>query len=98
MARNVRLLAPAKILKEKHLKLKLARGGDHNSGLARGIEALGWGMASKFEADPSEAGELLDIAFKVERNTHKDFGGHLQLVLCDFARSSKVLSASNCER
>jgi single-stranded-DNA-specific exonuclease len=86
IARQARSLAPALILKGKHLKLKLARGVDNSSGLARGIEALGWGMAGRFEANPFEAGQLLDVAFTIERNSHRDFGGHLQLNLRDWLR------------
>ncbi|MGA2963148.1 MAG: single-stranded-DNA-specific exonuclease RecJ [Candidatus Korobacteraceae bacterium] len=84
IARKVRSLAPAKILKGKHLKLKLARGVDSSSGLARGIEGLGWGMAGQFEGKPFEAGQSLDVAFTIERNNHQDFGGHLQLNLRDW--------------
>ncbi len=87
IARKARSLAPAKILKGKHLKLKLARGVDNSSGLARSIEALGWGMAARFESNPFEAGQLLDLAFTLERNSHSDFGGHLQLNLRDWSRS-----------
>ena len=60
---------------------------DNSSGLARGIEALGWGMAERFEGNPFEAGQLLDIAFTIERNNHSDFGGQLQLILRDFLPS-----------
>jgi single-stranded-DNA-specific exonuclease len=87
IARKARSLRPARILKGKHLKLKLARGVDNSSGLARGIDALGWGMAERFEGNPFEAGQLLDIAFTVERNNHSDFGAHLQLNLRDWRRS-----------
>jgi len=30
---------------------------------------------------------LLDIAFTIERNSHSDFGGHLQLSLRDWSCS-----------
>jgi single-stranded-DNA-specific exonuclease len=97
VARGVHCPAPAKVLKGKHLKLRvapepgpparrdLARGGDDAKRLARPIDALGWGMASRFEAAPFPAGELLDLAFTLERNEHQDFGGELQLRLCDYA-------------
>jgi single-stranded-DNA-specific exonuclease len=87
ITRKARSLRPARILKGKHLKLKLARGVDNRSGLARGIDALGWGMAGSFEGNPFEAGQLLDVAFTIERNNHSDFGGHLQLNLRDWSRS-----------
>ena len=87
VARGVCSLQPARILKGKHLKLKLKRGVDDTSGLARAIDALGWGMASRFEDNPFAAGQLLEIAFTIERNSHSDFGGHLQLTLRDWSCS-----------
>ena len=50
----------------------------------RGNLALGWGMAGRFKGDPFETGQLLDVAFTIERNNHRDFGGHLQLNLRDW--------------
>lgn len=86
VARRVRMLTEPRILKEKHLKLKLARGtdGGRATGLARGIDALGWRMAERFQQHPPAFGDALDVAYRIERNTHPDFGGTLQLVLCDY--------------
>ncbi len=85
VARGARSLAPARVLKGKHLKLKFAR---QSNGAMRPIEALGWGMAARFEAAPFAPGDLLDLAFTIERDGHKDFGERLQLCLCDFARAA----------
>jgi single-stranded-DNA-specific exonuclease len=86
VARRVRSLAPARVLKGKHLKLKIARDANAAARLASAIDALGWGMASRFEAAPFAAGDLLDLAFTIERNDHQDFGGELQLCIRDYAR------------
>jgi single-stranded-DNA-specific exonuclease len=93
VTRGVRSLAPARILKGKHLKLRVghvgaAPPGRPNGGGARfagSFDALGWGMASRFEAAPFQPGALLDLAFTIERNGHQEFGGELQLCLCDYA-------------
>ena len=71
----------AKVLKEKHLKLRLRRGGDYG---ARSIEALGWRMARRLENEPLIPGSTLDAAFRIERNPRPEFGGGLQLILKDY--------------
>jgi single-stranded-DNA-specific exonuclease len=89
-ARNVRLLAPPKILKDKHIKLKFK--ADENGSKDRRIEnrelrtvlnALGWNMADRLQESPLLAGDAIDIAFTIGHNDHPDFGG-LELTLRDF--------------
>jgi hypothetical protein len=45
-------------------------------------------MAHRLEAEPLSGGEAVDVLFRIEQNTHKDFGGGLQLVLSDFRRTA----------
>lgn len=87
VARGVRNGGPARVLKQKHIKLNLLRygAGQPSGALSRGIDALGWRMAERLAAQPLEGGDVLDVAFRIERNHHPDFGGGLQLVLCDYA-------------
>jgi single-stranded-DNA-specific exonuclease len=103
VTRRARLLAPAKLLKEKHLKLKMARSpapgleqapvrvpvrpGPYPGSPTSSIDALGWGMAARFAAAPLQAGELVEAAFTIDRNEHPDFGGNLELCLRDLTRS-----------
>ena len=83
VARGVRN-SETRILKEKHVKLKLLRYDNGTLGpLSRCVEALGWRMAERLEREPIDPGDRIDVAFRVERNNHSDFGGALQLVLCD---------------
>jgi single-stranded-DNA-specific exonuclease len=86
VAQRVRMLTEPRILKEKHIKLKLARGvdGSRSTAMARGLDALGWRMAERLKKHPLAFGDSLDVAYRIEKNTHPDFGGTLQLVLCDF--------------
>jgi single-stranded-DNA-specific exonuclease len=86
--KGARLLAPPRVLKEKHIKLKVA--GQNG----RAFDALAWRMADTLQPMNLVAGESLDLAFRMEENQHPDFGG-LQLVLCDAARSAVAATATS---
>lgn len=89
VARGVVLMGEPKVMREKHLKLKLRRYLKAQPGaLSRGLDALGWRMACRLEAEPLAGGDRLDVLFCIEQNTHPEFGGGLQLVLSDFRRST----------
>ena len=83
-ARGVRLLQPPRLLKDIHVKLRVAA-----SSAGRSFDALGWRMAERIAPLSLVAGDSLDIAFTVEENTHPDFGG-LQLELRDVAKIQKL--------
>jgi single-stranded-DNA-specific exonuclease len=89
VARGVRALE-SRTLKEKHLKLKLNRyaEGQTSRSLSRAVDALGWRMAERLSLAPIAAGDRMDVAFRIELNTHPDFGGGLQLILQDFTLGS----------
>ena len=91
------MLAEPRILKEKHIKLKLARGvdGSRSTAMARGMDALGWRMAERLKKHPLAFGDSLDVAYRIEKNTHPDFGGTLQLVLCDFVAAIRALASAS---
>src|SRR5579872_2668750 len=84
VARNVRVLLPPRVLKDKHIKLKLAVEHDGRK-FAAGIPAVGWSMAERFRQEQVLAGDALDVVFTLEHNDHPEFGG-LELRLCDVAR------------
>jgi single-stranded-DNA-specific exonuclease len=94
-ARNVRLIAPPKILKDKHIKLKLKANG--NAGgeelrtekreLRTVFDAIGWNLAERLQQSPLLAGDAIDVAFTIGHNDHPDFGG-LELSLRDFKAAS----------
>lgn len=85
IAREVRAIE-SRILKEKHLKLKLHRygAGQTSGGLSRSLDALGWRMAERLAQTPITGGDRMNLAFRLELNNHPDFGGGLQLILQDF--------------
>jgi single-stranded-DNA-specific exonuclease len=86
LAHNVRLLQPPAILKEKHVKLRVA---DHNATQLRPYDALGWRMATSIRQAGLLVGDLLDIAFTLEENRHSEFGG-IQLVMRDIRPAVKA--------
>ena len=85
-ASAARLVAPARILKEKHVRLKLAPGAaDGQSDWRRSLtyNAVGWRLAERLALEKLLPGDLLDIAFTLDRNEHPEFGG-IELSLRDF--------------
>jgi single-stranded-DNA-specific exonuclease len=73
------LTAPPRILKEKHLKLRVAQG-------AAAYDALGWNMAG--QAAGLAAGQRVDLAFTLDENTFQDVTT-LQLVVRDVRASGE---------
>jgi single-stranded-DNA-specific exonuclease len=81
---GVNLLAPPKIIKDKHIKLRINQKSDKKSNFS--YEAIGWRMAERAQAEALQIGDRLDVAFTVGFNFHPDFGG-LELTLEDFKRA-----------
>ncbi|MGH9587879.1 MAG: single-stranded-DNA-specific exonuclease RecJ [Acidobacteriaceae bacterium] len=73
---NLQLDAPLRVMKEKHLRLRLKseRGG--------AISAVGWHCAEKFQGLQLQQESRIDLAYKVRKNTHPDFGG-IELEIAD---------------
>jgi single-stranded-DNA-specific exonuclease len=94
VARSTKLVQPARVLKEKHLKLRAVSADPQANGgrFQRAHDVLGWRMAERAAQNPLLAGDLLDLAFTVDYNQHPDYGG-VQLNLVDFARVASMASA-----
>jgi single-stranded-DNA-specific exonuclease len=82
--RQARIAAPPRVLKEKHIRLRLVQA-------ARPINAVGWRMAEQFQG--LLAGDAVDALVTLERNEHPDFGG-LELRLLDIRRSATATGPS----
>lgn len=82
-AAAVRVTIPPSVLKEKHIRLKLAQ--PNGTKYPKAWNALGWRMAER--AQGILAGDSVDAAFTLEHNDHPDFGG-LELRLCDVRKSA----------
>ena len=85
-ALNVELLLPPRVIKEKHIKLRVKQ---RTNGLKESFnyEAMGWRMAGRLASDNLQPGDHLDVVFKVAMNFHPEFGG-LELVMEDFRKSA----------
>src|SRR5215467_13567355 len=82
---SVNLLLPPRILKDKHIKLRVnQRLADSKASF--NYEAVGWRMAERLQAEALQPGDNLDVAFTVGMNSHPDFGG-LELTLEDYRKS-----------
>ena len=98
-ARGVRLAAPPRLVKDKHVKLKLTPAlpltQSSNQGWRRSLtfDAVGWHMAERVQQEQLLPGDTLDIAFTIENNDRGDFAG-LELCLRDFrpASANKLFS------
>jgi single-stranded-DNA-specific exonuclease len=88
---NVNLLLPPKIIKDKHVKLRV---NQRTPGLKNSFnyEVMGWRMAERLGAEALQVGNCLDIAVKVAMNFHPEFGG-LELTLEDFRKSAPAAMA-----
>jgi single-stranded-DNA-specific exonuclease len=98
VARNAKLVQPPRVLKEKHLKLRVV-GSERNSDRSkfqRGFDALGWRMAERATQESLLLGSVLDLAFSVDYNEHPEFGG-VQLNLLDFAAAAAASAARTAE-
>ena len=95
VARNAKLVQPARVLKEKHLKLRVVANDRSSNGskFQRGFDALGWRMAERVTQEPLLLGSVLDLAFTVDYNEHPEFGG-VQLNLLDFAPAAAAASVA----
>ena len=76
IARNVRLLAPLRIMKERHIRLELAQDGTtSNARLSDAVRAVGWGMAFRAAELGLAQGSRIDLAYRIRENIHPDYGG-----------------------
>jgi single-stranded-DNA-specific exonuclease len=82
---SVSLLMPPRILKEKHIKLRVNQRLP-NAKASFNYEAVGWRMAERTLAEALQPGDTLDVAYKIGLNFHPEFGG-LELTLEDFRRA-----------
>jgi single-stranded-DNA-specific exonuclease len=91
-AQATRLTAPFKVLKEKHVRMKLAPGQNtvsNNWRRSLTYNAMGWRLAERAQQEKLLPGDLLDVAFNLGYNDHPDFGG-LELSLRDFKSLEKA--------
>jgi len=67
VARNVRVLAPPRVMKEKHVRLRVCQGPT--------FSAVGWSWAGRVAAMDLGPDSVVDLAYRVRENEHPEFGG-----------------------
>jgi single-stranded-DNA-specific exonuclease len=67
VARNVRVLAAPRFMKEKHVRLRVAQGVT--------FSAVGWNLAEQVIAMQLGPDSVIDLAYRVRQNEHPEFGG-----------------------
>jgi single-stranded-DNA-specific exonuclease len=85
---GVSLLMPPRILKEKHIKLRVNQKRP-DAKASYNYEAVGWRMAQRAQAEALQPGDRLDVAYKIGMNVHPEYGG-LELTLEDFRKAVPV--------
>lgn len=78
VARNVRLLAPVRVMKDRHIRLDLTQDVDHggsHAGSIGSMRAVGWDMAFRATELELAAGSRINLAYRIRENDHPDFGG-----------------------
>ncbi len=99
VAHGVRLLAPPKMIKDKHVKLRVAAASNNGQAGASGwrkaisFDALGWHLGERAQASQLLPGDHLAIAFSLDHNDHPEYGG-LELSLRDFQSQETAEAAS----
>jgi single-stranded-DNA-specific exonuclease len=78
VARRVRLLAPPRVMKERHLRLELAQDSVQPQPLpasSGALRAVGWHMAARAFQLGLTQGSLIDLAYRIRENEHPEYGG-----------------------
>jgi single-stranded-DNA-specific exonuclease len=70
---GVRLASAPKIVKERHLRLQIEDESGHSIGAMAWARKTDW--AAEAQHNGWKQGDLLDLAYRLRRNWHPDFGG-----------------------
>ena len=78
LARDVRLTAPVRLMKERHIRIEVASakasGAPHTAGVS-GMRAVGWDLASRASELALGPGSQIDLAYRIRENDHPTYGG-----------------------
>jgi single-stranded-DNA-specific exonuclease len=84
IARDVRLLAPVRTMKERHVRLELAQASSPvlpRPGTSGALRAVGWDLAFRAMELGLTEGSRIDVAYRIRENDHPEFGG-IEIELC----------------
>jgi single-stranded-DNA-specific exonuclease len=78
VARQVRLLTPPRVMKERHIRLELAQDSVQPAplpGSSGAQRAVGWNLATRAAELGLTQGSLIDLAYRIRENEHLEYGG-----------------------
>jgi single-stranded-DNA-specific exonuclease len=78
VARRALLLAPPRIMKERHIRLELMQSqaqAPAQTGSSSAIRAVGWSLAARAAELGLVKGSLIDIAYRIRENDHPEHAG-----------------------
>ncbi len=78
IACNLRMAAPVRAVKDRHVRLQLAQGPRAS------FAALGWDWMERVQRLDLKDGSIVHLAYKLRQNEHPEFGG-LELEIVDLA-------------
>jgi single-stranded-DNA-specific exonuclease len=81
LARNLRLTAPVRIMKERHIRLEMQPETSLTGSIPQSpMRAVGWNLAQRARELDLVQGSVIDVAYRVRENDHPEYGG-LQIEL-----------------
>ena len=78
VARRARLLAPPRLMKERHIRLELAQDSVQPQplpGTSGALRAVGWNLAARAAELGLQRGSLINLAYRIRENQHPEYGG-----------------------
>lgn len=82
LTRRLRVSAVPRVMKERHIRLRLTQGPTGPS-----FSAVGWNLAERTQQLEIEENSLIDVAYQL-RESDSRFGGGMELELIDIQRSA----------
>ncbi len=73
VARNARMIAPLRLMKDRHIRLELTQ--ESANGACGTLRAIGWGMAFRAAELKLAEGSRVDVAYRIRENDHPEYGG-----------------------
>lgn len=78
VARGVQLLAPVRVMRDRHIRLELAQAATSalpHPGASGAIRAVGWDLAFRASELGLTEGSRVDVAYRIRENDHPEYGG-----------------------
>jgi len=77
VARSLQLVAPVRVMKEKHIRLELtpAPTGTAPTVKSAPINTVGWNLSRRAQQLNLQPGSVIDLAYRIRENDHPQYGG-----------------------